>query len=267
MTYRDGHTCQVAPTESQVEEWEVVEAEIQVLRGTPAAKKAAAHHLLAVFERQEHISPDVFTRDEKGKSCPRVGYIAPTRKRVTHADVATKIRVRRSVGRHWCSRKGPERPNVFEVRLCSGAVPAGYNRIHLLSKVVHGKVVSLDPLTVLANVSLVAREPVTSSRSWYQYSIHYPRGMVVPATSEASARVTFVLGSRSGSRTTRSSDGARASTGALSVTCRAQHPPPVAVSLDRNQGMALCRSAASIFGCRRAGTDRWDRGARRGAMI
>lgn len=176
VTYRDGHTCQVAPTESQVEEWEVVEAEIQVLRGTPAAKKAAAHHLLAVFERQEHISPDVFTRDEKGKSCPRVGYIAPTRKRVTHADVATKIRVRRSVGRHWCSRKGPERPNVFEVRLCSGAVPAGYNRIHLLSKVVHGKVVSLDPLTVLANVSLVAREPVTSSRSWYQYSIHYPRG-------------------------------------------------------------------------------------------
>ena len=103
-----------------------------------------------------------------GQGCPPVGYVADRSPEITHAELATPITVHVTHGRRWCSRTGPYRANAFSWIACDTSVPAGYQRFDMTSR---GPV----DAGVLVNISLTAREPVTSSRSWYEIHIDYPR--------------------------------------------------------------------------------------------
>lgn len=165
----------------------------------------------------KHLSRAALMRYELGEVCPPVGYVATKAKHVTAADVATPIKVRLSEGRHWCLRGAPYRPNTLAWKLCDGAVPTGYTRVN-----------PPHPLMFAADVSLVARVPVTSSRSWYQISFR-DRGRLCGTGGElgdgdvrAGEKLRFQITGSIGRQCPGVDRGA--SSGGRSVTCTAPRP-------------------------------------------
>jgi hypothetical protein len=90
-------------------------------------------------------------------SCPPVGFV-PVRARVTPGEVAAPIRVRRVSARSYCA---PVQGDTL--RPCGARVPPGFTRI----------ATGLGQL--LVDVSFIARAAVTSSRSYYQFDLHFPK--------------------------------------------------------------------------------------------
>jgi hypothetical protein len=99
-------------------------------------------------------------------TCPPVGFVAFQQKPLTAADVATPIKIRTVTGRSFCNPKSD--PGKFALIRCRKVVPVGYQRIDLKA--------GGPAKAVVASLSFTAREPVTSSRSAYAFSVKYPRG-------------------------------------------------------------------------------------------
>jgi hypothetical protein len=166
--YRDGHTCRVTMPQPLYMADRALLQQVKRLgrRGfdSPAGKK-----LQAAFLAREHLKSGWLLKYMTGQRCPPVGYVAQKVKPVTAAEVATPISVRTIRARVWCSRKGVYRANTFSWIPCSGKVSSGYQRIDMTPHHYY------DP-EVLANISLTARQPVTSSHSWYEIFISDPGG-------------------------------------------------------------------------------------------
>lgn len=165
ISYRDGHTCHLMMPAGLYRAYRALTAQIQRQDDSPAT----ARRLIAQLGHRHHLPPGWQLKYMTGTICPPVGYQAQTAKQITAAEVATHINVKTITGTRWCSRRGRYRPNVFDWIACDHAVPAGYQRISMISNQTHTP-------GVLADMSLTARQPVTSSRSSYNFFIQNPSG-------------------------------------------------------------------------------------------
>jgi hypothetical protein len=120
---------------------------------------AAYQRLLAQFLAREHLTLRQFRGEAGPIQCPAVGWVAPTATKVTAAEVASPVNVRQfPIGTYGCPNK---------LRLpdgCNGVTSSGWRELPV-------------------EWSFKARLPVTSSRSWYEWSIQTPR----PAAGAAKA--------------------------------------------------------------------------------
>ena len=113
---------------------------------------AAYQRLLAQFLAREHLTVTQF-RDEVGRiQCPAVGWVAPTATKVTAAEVVSPVNVRQfPTGTYGC-------PNKLHLPdACNGVTTSGWRELPV-------------------EWSFRARLAVTSSRSWYEWSIQTPPG-------------------------------------------------------------------------------------------
>ena len=113
---------------------------------------AAYHRLLAQFLARRHLTLTQFRHEVGPIQCPAVGWVAPTATKVTAAEVVSPVNVHQfPIGTYGCPNK---------LRLpdgCNGVTSSGWRELPV-------------------EWSFKARLPVTSSRSWYEWSIQTPPG-------------------------------------------------------------------------------------------
>ena len=102
--------------------------------------------------------------------CRYVGYVAPDQAKVTEADVASPVSVRVIAAKQYCFRTGPvsSYPSLAPATdlgpylPCDGPVPAGEVRANP------------GPRGVVLAFTWIARQPITSRSSQYNFFIAYP---------------------------------------------------------------------------------------------
>ncbi|HEY1689572.1 MAG TPA: hypothetical protein VGF95_11995 [Solirubrobacteraceae bacterium] len=124
VSYRDGHTCKVRPR--------------------------------ALTPSSPSFSPS------EG-SCPPVGYVAPPHPKLSAAELATPIRVKRLPGSSFCGKRGPilTSEKATWVKRCGAQVPKGYERIRQPSEMVQ--------------LSFRAPVAITNARGRYWITYRFPR--------------------------------------------------------------------------------------------
>jgi hypothetical protein len=131
--YRDGHTCSLVPPKSLLAGYRRSISGLLPKSGprgyvVSPELRAKLERALARFAASQHLSATQLN-DKIGGICPAVGYVAPTERHLTPADVESPI----TVG-----------------RITTGGLDAG-------------------PV-----ISFTARQPVTSSNSWYEFAVTGP---------------------------------------------------------------------------------------------
>ena len=163
ITYRDGHSCTIGAPVALQSAYRTFMHSVLAKLGRP--KRASSpiesrrinavwftryRRLLTAFLGREHLTVDEF-RQELGPvpSCPAVGWVASKGPKITRADVATPIIIRQlPPGDYPC-------PTPARLHLPNGC--NGYNP-------------GFNP-EVPVEWSFEAREPVTNSRSWYEWDV------------------------------------------------------------------------------------------------
>ena len=159
VTYKSGKVCRLTIPEKDITAQRELGKRIEARK----LSGAQARRLFAALYKREHRTP----RQAISPSCPPVGYVAPTVRRVTTAEVRAPVRVTVVRGSRWCTLKGPDKANTFDWIACDGAVPRGYLRIDMTAH--HSSTPGL-----LIDISTSARVAVTSSRSFYDLTITNP---------------------------------------------------------------------------------------------
>ncbi len=125
--------------------------------------------------------------------CGPVGWVAPSGPRLRAADVATPLKVSVTEGRRFCS-KGPWRVNSVQdsTIVCDGGIPTGYTAYWESGLGKQG------PLFALIRVSFIARQPVTTTNSFYSWNLQAPgnnggSSNRTQANVRRGERVTFTL--------------------------------------------------------------------------
>jgi hypothetical protein len=125
--------------------------------------------------------------------CGPVGWVAPSGPKLSTADVSTPLKVSVSEGKRFCS-KGPWRVNSVQdsTIVCDGRIPAGYTSYWESSLGSNG------PKFALIRVSFIAREPVTTTNSFYSWWLKEPGdngggGNRTQANVRRGERVTFTM--------------------------------------------------------------------------
>jgi len=111
------------------------------------------------------------TCDVQRSQCALVGWVTAKTTPVMAADVTSPLTVSISLGRRFCD-KDPQtlKSDAATKVACDGRIPAGYTSFP------NGPVRAKWPLLPLVRVSFTAREPVTSSNSFYALQIQSPLG-------------------------------------------------------------------------------------------
>ncbi len=165
ITYRDGQSCTILPPARLEIAYKAFNKRLIKELGRPKVRRVGgraqfpaawiAHYrrLVAAFDAREHITAAQFQRELGGvPQCPPVGWVATRGPRVTRADVATPVVVRRfPTGNYGC-------PNKLKL-------PQGCNGVF-----------QSPTRMVPIEWSFEARRAVTSSRSWYEWSVSSPTG-------------------------------------------------------------------------------------------
>ena len=165
ITYKAGKTCGTQPSPSFASAYKKFVAESRKHRSETAiqsrarfARFLAAHHLTTRTWLQA-VMPH----------CAPVGWVAAQQNQVTAADITTPLKVSISEGRRFCS-KGPWPALSVQDNTvtCDHRIPHGYTSYWESSLGPNG------PLFALIRVSFTAREPVTTSNSFYEWHIKEP---------------------------------------------------------------------------------------------
>lgn len=153
--------------------------------GNGAFGEAALHGYTSV-ERITYRNGRACSDVPWGRTCAPVGWVNPKGPKLTTRDVATPITVNVVKAKSYCTSGPAARLPVIA---CDGKVPRGYTRF--------------DPggggPQVLVTVSFVARQPVTSDNSWYEWILNDPRsgqgsigqGNSTQANVRRGQRITF----------------------------------------------------------------------------
>jgi hypothetical protein len=189
VTYRSGETCSVQPSPSFAAAYEKFVAQSRDQKHDSAKQERARFaKFLARYHLTERTSVQAIT-----PQCAPVGWVAAKQKRVTLADVASPLRVSVSEGRRFCS-KGPwSKLSVQDDTIvCDHKVPKGYTSYYESRGDTDG------PLYALIRVSFTAREPVTTSNSFYEWNIQEPgnhggEGNRTQANVRRGETVTFTM--------------------------------------------------------------------------
>jgi hypothetical protein len=160
ISYRDGRSCSVAPSARLVADYDAFNRRTAALPklSTQRQRYDRYDRLWSAFLRREHLTARQFDREMQPK-CPPVGWVAATQRRVTVAEVATPIHLR-----------------VFP----AGTYACPANKLHLPDGCNYPNMrqgVQLPSSRVIpVEWSFTARRPVTTTRSWYSWSLQYPDG-------------------------------------------------------------------------------------------
>jgi hypothetical protein len=189
VTYKDGKTCSLEPSASLLtayDRFSAQERNAQHLSGKQArarfAKFLSAHHLTN-HDWMQALAPQ----------CPPVGWVAAEPEHITAADVATRLQVSVTEGKRFCSEGSWSKRSVQDnTVVCDHAVPKGYTP-HWESSAR-----SSGPVFALIRVSFIAREPVTTSGSYYEWNVQQPgnhggEGSRTQANIKRGERVTFTM--------------------------------------------------------------------------
>jgi hypothetical protein len=165
VTYDSGKTCSDEPSPSLAAAYEKFAAQSRKDRNE-TTKEARAR--FAKFLTAQHLTTRTWFQALRPQCAP-VGWVAGKEEHVTAAEVASLIKVTISEGRRFCS-KGPW--SVLSVQddtiTCDRRIPQGYTSYWESSLGANG------PLFALIRVSFTAREPVTTSNSFYEWNIQAP---------------------------------------------------------------------------------------------
>jgi hypothetical protein len=125
--------------------------------------------------------------------CSPVGWVAAKQPHLTASDVASPLTVSISDGRRFCSR-GPWSENSVDdtTIVCDHNIPKGYTSYY------ESKAETSGPLFALIRVSFAARQPVTSTNSYYEWNIQNPgngggAGNRTQANVRRGQNVTFTM--------------------------------------------------------------------------
>jgi hypothetical protein len=165
VTYNNGKTCTDEPSPTVVAEYRTLRAQFQRHRDETAAQARArfakflAAHQLTERGWFQAILPQ----------CPPVGWVAGKQPRLTPASVASPLKVSIAEGRRFCS-KGPWSANSVDDTTipCDHRIPHGYTGYYQSPAGIHG------PLFALIRVSFIARQPSTTTNSYYEWNIQNP---------------------------------------------------------------------------------------------
>lgn len=154
ITYRDGHSCSLIPSAKLDAAYQRFAQQVIAKLGRPPRDKGRSKWLAAyrpLYERflaREHLTEaDAQNALGPAPSCPAVGWVPSKQPKVTAADVATPITV------HKLAAGGYSCPNKLHLpQGCSGVSAVPTNSVPI-------------------EWSFKAREAVTSSGSWYEWSI------------------------------------------------------------------------------------------------
>lgn len=189
VTYNSGKTCSVQPDPGLAVAYKSFSADLR------ADKHQTAKHARAQFARflAAHRLTQRTWIQALLPQCPPVGWVTPKQKRVTAADVRSPLTVSVTEGRRFCS-KGPWKARSVQDNtiVCDSHVPAGYKSYWESSERSSG------PVVALIRVSFVAREPVTTTNSFYEWDIQEPgnhggSGNRTQANVHSGERVTFTM--------------------------------------------------------------------------
>jgi hypothetical protein len=162
ITYQDGHSCTVLPSASLRAAYKAFNQRLLKQLGRPkvhrvggraqlpAAWIARYRRLLAAFLAREHLTQAEF-RTELGAipSCPAVGWVASRGPKITRPEVRTPIVIRElPAARYPC----PTPAKLHLPEGCNGYTPSFKKEVPV-------------------EWSFEAREPVTDSRRWYEWSV------------------------------------------------------------------------------------------------
>jgi hypothetical protein len=160
VTYKNGHSCTLAPSSTLQAAFTAFRRQTMAELGKPVIKGgrlsprwlAAYRRLFARFLTREHLTETQF-RDQLGPDpqCPPVGAVSPKGPRVTRSEIVAPVLIRRfPAAKYSC-------PNhLHPPQGCDGLSPGS------------------GDVTVPIEWSFKARKAVTSSRSWYEWSVTTP---------------------------------------------------------------------------------------------
>jgi hypothetical protein len=164
VTYNDGKTCSAQPSPSFAAAYRQFSAELRKEKND-TAKEAQAR--FATFLAAHHLTRRSWF-DAVIPRCAPIGWVTP-KQTVTAADITSPLTVSVSEGRRFCS-KGPW--SALSVQdntvTCDHRIPHSYTPYWESSLGPNG------PLFALIRVSFTAREPVTTSNSFYEWNIQEP---------------------------------------------------------------------------------------------
>jgi hypothetical protein len=189
VTYQNGKTCSDEPPSNLAAAYKRFTAASRDYKNE-TAKQARAR--FAKFLAAHHLTSKDWTQAVMPQCAP-VGWVAAKQQRLTPADVATPLHVSISEGRRFCS-KGPWSKNSVDdsTVVCDRRIRKGYTAYYESSAGVSG------PLFALVRVSFIARQPVASSNSYYEWNITKPgnhggEGNRTQADVRRGQRVTFTM--------------------------------------------------------------------------
>ena len=105
-----------------------------------------------------HVPPPGSTASLVG-GCPPVGFVAPRVQRLTTAQLATPIRIRKLPARSYCAALHGD-----AVGPCGVRTPRGFKRL------------TGGPPSLLVEISFTSRIAIPNSRSFYEFNLTLPRG-------------------------------------------------------------------------------------------
>jgi hypothetical protein len=162
VKYKDGNTCKLQPSTRVVNAYEkLVGQSRNQPHETTKQEQARFEEFLVAY----HLTRRTWIQALIPR-CPPVGWVA-AKQAVTAAQVATPLHVTISSGRRFCS-KGPWPANSVQdtTIVCDHRIPQGYTSYYESGP--------KHRLFALIRVSFTAREPVTTSNSFYAWNIQEP---------------------------------------------------------------------------------------------
>jgi hypothetical protein len=188
VTYISGRTCRDEPPPSLAAAYKKFVAMLRNDRTDETPKQASAR--VAKFLAAHHLTTRNWLQALRPQCAP-VGWVAAKLTHVTTADVAAPLKVTISEGRRFCS-KGPWSSVQDDTITCDRGIPPG-DRSYWESPLRQN-----GPLFALIRVSFTAREPVTTSTSFYEWNIQEPgnngdEGNRTQANVRSGETVTFTM--------------------------------------------------------------------------
>jgi hypothetical protein len=190
VTYRNGKTCVAQPSAKLESAYLAFSRRLRTrFRNESSAQaRAQVRHFFAKFHMSVAGGMQALI-----PRCRPVGWVPSSGPKLTTPDVTTPLEVSVSVGRRFCS-KGPWPKNSVQdsTIVCDGRIPKGYSHYWEDSLAKKG------PLFALIRVSFIAREPVTSTGSFYSWWLRGPGnngggGNRTQANVRRGERVTFTI--------------------------------------------------------------------------
>jgi hypothetical protein len=190
VTYANGKTCRAQPSMKLESAYVAFNKRMRARFAKESGAEVRAQ--VSRFFASYHLTTTAGLRALMPR-CGPVGWVAPSGPKLGAVDVRTPLKVSVTEGRRFCS-KGPWRANSVQdsTIVCNGDVPAGYTAYWESGLGRRG------PLFALIRVSFIAREPVTTTNSFYSWNLQAP-GNHGGASNRTQAnvrrgeRVTFTL--------------------------------------------------------------------------